>query len=112
MPRAAKLSVEVIFDSIKDLMFFDNSGKLKPLSQSIWNDAIIKLQNKMSIKHLYLHISRNGHKIQDMLRKWHGIEQNPEISILDKNCSDSNWSMNVSTEESLPSLRVTIYFRQ
>lgn len=62
----------------------------------------------MSRKHMYLYIFRNDHKIQNMLRKWHGIERNPEISISEKNRScDSNWSMNAS-HESLPPLRITI----
>lgn len=89
-------------------MFFDDTGELKPLSQSVWNDAIVKMRNEMSAKHMYLYISRNDHKIQDMLRKWHGIERSLEILISEKNSScDSNWSMNTS-HESLPLLRVTI----
>lgn len=101
----AKFSAEIIFDAIKDIMFF-NIGKLKLLTQGIWNDAVVKMQNKMSTKHMYF--SRNDHNIQDMLRKWHGIEQNLERSISEKNSScDSNWSMDTSNE-SLPSFRVTI----
>lgn len=85
MPRAAKFPVEIIFDSVKDLMFFDDTGELKPLSENVWNDAVIKMLNEMSIKHIYLYISRNDHKIQDKLRKWHGKERNSEISTSEKN---------------------------
>lgn len=109
MPRIAKLSVEIIFNLVKDLSFFDDSGKLKSLSQSVWKEAAMKMQNNMSVKHLYLYISRNDHKIQDMLKELHNIEQNLEnSSVSEENRScDSNWSMNAS-HELLPPLRATI----
>lgn len=51
MPRTSKFSVEIIFNAVKDLMFFDDTGELKSLSESVWKDAIIKMRNEMSIKH-------------------------------------------------------------
>lgn len=70
MPRAAKFTVEIIFNAVKDLMFFDDIGELKLFSENIWNDAIIKMRNEMSKKHMYLYISQNDkNKFQDMLRK-------------------------------------------
>lgn len=64
----------------------------------------------MSRKHLYLYISRNDHKIQDMLRKWHDIEQNREISPISRRSSscNSNWSMHDVSHESLAPLRTLI----
>lgn len=46
MLRAAKFSVEIILDAVKDLMFFDDTGELKSLSQNVWNDASVKCKTK------------------------------------------------------------------
>lgn len=50
MPRTARFSVSVIFESIKDLNFFDTKGLLKGLSEDVWDDA----RKKMHVQEVYL----------------------------------------------------------
>lgn len=68
MPRQPKKNVNEIFESLKDLNFFNDKGQIVKLSDPIWKEAENALNKVFSKKYLYLYISQNRNGILERFR--------------------------------------------
>lgn len=102
MPRLPRKNVDDIFESIKDLNFFNDEGHVVKLSNPVWKITEASLNREMTKKYLYLYVSQNRGRILERLRQEYNIN-NPESSAIllkstdsaDTSCqsNNSNWSM-------------------
>jgi len=63
MPRQPKKNVNEIFESLKDLNFFNDKGHIVGLSDPIWKEAENALNKELTKKYLYLYICRGTHVV-------------------------------------------------
>lgn len=73
MPRQPKKNVDEIFDSIKELNFFNNQGQVLKLSDPMWKHAETMLKGEMIAKYLYLYLSQNRNRILEQFREKYDI---------------------------------------
>ena len=66
--RKPAIAQETIYEVLKNMQIFDESGKLKTEVDSVWKEASEALENKMKIHNLYIHIRQNRHQILNKLK--------------------------------------------
>lgn len=104
MPHQPKKNVDEIFDSIKELNFFNNQGQVLKLSDPIWKHAETILMGEMTAKYLYLYLSQNRNRILERFQEKSDInvrvnrKLSKSLSSIDstklsRKSSNSNWSM-------------------
>lgn len=104
MPRQPILCVDKIFESLKDLNFFNEENHVVRLSDPVWRTAERILNGKLSVKYLYLYFSQNRNKILERFKEKHSIPINKNSSLDSADTSNrsnssindsntSNWSM-------------------
>lgn len=90
MPRIAKKSVDEIFESLKDLNFFDDRGEILRLTNAIWQTAEKALNGELSMKYIYLYVSQDRNGILKRFRQKYNI--NKDVF------SESTGTINTSNE--------------
>lgn len=101
MPRIAKKSVDEIFESLKDLNFFDDRGEILRLTNAIWQTAEKALNGELSMKYIYLYVSQDRNGILKRFRQKYNINKDVfsestgtiNTSNESNNSNTSNWSM-------------------
>ncbi|KAJ8674732.1 hypothetical protein QAD02_010518 [Eretmocerus hayati] len=62
-----KVPPDNIFEVLKDMPIFNESGKLEKQSEKVWNKARIALKNAITVKYLHLIVSTNRYKLKTRL---------------------------------------------
>jgi len=90
MPRQPKKNVNEIFESLKDLNFFNDKGHIVGLSDPIWKEAENALNKELTKKYLYLYISQNRNGILERFQQ--------AYNVVEHTLSDSGDSIDMNNQ--------------